>query len=169
MARTLESRWETKLAALAEAEAALATVKAAKPPLPATDSLRDLAADLPRLWHAQTTSPRDRKRLLRTLIADVTLLPEPNPHTMRVGVRWHTGATDELTVARPGPGRTPDAALELVRRHGATHTSAQIAEMLDAAGHTTGKGKPFALVASHVCGRRTRFSGRAPSRCAMAR
>lgn len=37
--------------------------QATKPPLPATDSLRSLAADLPRLWHADTTSPRDRKRV----------------------------------------------------------------------------------------------------------
>ncbi len=59
-ARTLESRWETKLAALAEAEAALATAQATKPPLPARDSLQALASDLPRLWHADTTSPRDR-------------------------------------------------------------------------------------------------------------
>jgi hypothetical protein len=143
VARTLESRWEAKLAALAEAEAALATTQASKPPLPATDSLQALASDLPRLWHAETTSPRDRKRLLRSLIADVTLLPELDPHTMRIGVRWHTGATDELAVPRPGPGRTPDAALELVCRHGATHTSAQLADMLNAAGLTTGKGKPF--------------------------
>jgi DNA invertase Pin-like site-specific DNA recombinase len=143
VARTLESRWETKLAALVEAETALATAKATKPPLPATDTLQAIAVDLPRLWHAETTSPRDRKRLLRTLIADITLLPQPDPHTIRVGVRWHTGATDELTIARPGPGRTPAAALELMRRHGATHTSAQLADMLNAAGLSTGKGKPF--------------------------
>lgn len=103
VARTLEARWEAKLAALTEAEAALATAKAAKPPLPEHTSLRALAADLPRLWHAQTTSHRDRKRLLRTLIADVTLLPETDPGQVRVGVRWHTGATDELSVARPVP------------------------------------------------------------------
>jgi hypothetical protein len=143
VARTLESRWEAKLAALAEAEAALATAKATKPPLPATNSLQALAADLPRLWHADTTSPRDRKRLLRTLIADVTLLPQPDPHTIQVGVRWHTGATDRLTIPRPGPGRTCEAALELMRRHGPTHTSAQLVDLLNAAGLTTGKGKPF--------------------------
>lgn len=62
---------------------------------------------------------------------------------MRVGVRWHTGATDELTIVRPGPGRTPAAALELIRRYGASHTSTEIAEMLTAAGLATGKGKPF--------------------------
>ena len=143
VARTLESRWEARLAALAEAEAALATAKATKPPLPARESLQSLAADLPRLWHAETTRPRDRKRLLRTLIADVTLLLEIDPHTIRVGVRWHTGATDELTIPRPGPGRTPPEALEMVHRYGATRTSAEIAEMLNAAGLTTGKGKPF--------------------------
>jgi hypothetical protein len=99
----LESRWETRLAALTEAQAALATAQAAKPASPATTSLQALAQDLPRLWHAETTSPRDRKRLLRSLVADVTLLPEPDARTMRIGVRWHTGATDELAVARPGP------------------------------------------------------------------
>jgi DNA invertase Pin-like site-specific DNA recombinase len=143
VARTLESRWEARLAALTEAEAALATAQAAKPALPATDSLQALAQDLPRLWHADTTSPRDRKRLLRSLVADVTLLPEPDAQTMRIGVRWHTGATDELAVARPGPGRTPTAALEVIRQHGATHASAELADLLNTAGLTTGKGKPF--------------------------
>ncbi|MFF5216182.1 hypothetical protein [Micromonospora sp. NPDC000442] len=141
--RTLESRWEARLAALTEAEAALANAQAAKPALPATTSLQALAQDLPRLWHAETTSPCDRKRLLRSLIADVTLLPEPDAQTMRIGVRWHTGATGELAVARPGPGRTPMAALKLIRQHGATHTSAELADMLNTAGLTTGKGKPF--------------------------
>src|SRR6266545_7149874 len=39
VARTLESRWEAKLAALAEAEAALQTARQAKPPLPDRDQL----------------------------------------------------------------------------------------------------------------------------------
>jgi hypothetical protein len=60
-------------------------------------------------------------------------------------VRWHTGAADELAVARSGPGRTPAAVLDIMRRHGATHTSAQIADMLNAAGLKTGKGKPFTV------------------------
>jgi hypothetical protein len=66
-----------------------------------------LAADLPRLWDSPTTSHRDRKRLLRSLIADITLLPATDDDSVRIGVRWHTGATDELTALRQGPGRTP--------------------------------------------------------------
>lgn len=165
VARTLESRWETKLAALAEAEAALATAQAAKPALPATDALQALAADVPRLWHADTTSPRDRKRLLRSLIADVTILPEPDRHTVEVGVRWHTGATDTLTIARPGPGRTSAAALELMRLHGPTHTSAELAAVLNAAGLATGKSKPF--TAANVASLRQVYQIRAPRTVAV--
>jgi hypothetical protein len=96
------------------------------------------------LWDSPTTSHRDRKRLLRSLIADITLLPATDDDSVRVGVFWHTGATDELTALRHGPGRTPAGALELVRRYGATRTSEQLAERLNAAGLLTGKGKPFA-------------------------
>ena len=78
VASTLETRWETKLAALAEAEQALEAARHTLPPLPARSELEKLAADLPGLWHAPTTSHKDRKRLLRTLIADITLLPEPD-------------------------------------------------------------------------------------------
>lgn len=140
VARTLEGKWETKLAALADADAALATARAARPPLPERDALLALATDLPKLWHHPDTQARDRKRLLRTLIADVTLLPEQHTDEVRIGVRWHTGATDEITAGRIGPGRTPAAALELIRCHGATHTSEQLAGMLNTAGLRTGRG-----------------------------
>lgn len=105
VARTLEARWETKLATLAETEQALAAAQHTRPPLPTRPELEKLAADLPGLWQAPTTSNKDRKRLLRTLIADITLLPETHPAKARIGLRWHTGATDELLlmgVHQPG-------------------------------------------------------------------
>jgi len=96
VARSLEARWEARLAALAEAEQALQAAQDTLPPLPSQDDLEKLAADLPALWNAPTTSARDRKRLLRTLIADVTVLPGPDQAKVRIGIRWHAGATDEL-------------------------------------------------------------------------
>ena len=103
VARSLEARWEARLAALAEAEQALQAARDTLPPLPSRDDLEKLAADLPALWNAPTTSARDRKRLLRTLIADVTVLPEPDQAKVRIGIRWHTGATDVLIADRPRP------------------------------------------------------------------
>jgi hypothetical protein len=138
VARTLETRWETKLAALAEAEQALDAAKEAVPPPPTRDELTKLATDLPGLWHAPTTNTKDRKRLIRTLIADVTLLPETERDKVRIGIRWHTGATDELVIARPThPGtakRTPLAAVELVQRLGPTTSNDELVTQLNTAG-----------------------------------
>jgi excisionase family DNA binding protein len=147
VARALEARWETKLAELAETEQALATAQQALPPLPTRAELEKLATDLPGLWHAPSTSNKDRKRLLRTLIADITLLPETNPGIARIGIRWHTGATDELPVTRaPHPGtakRSPSPTIELVRQLGPTTDTQALADKLNAAGLTTGQGRPF--------------------------
>ena len=147
VARTLEARWEARLTALAEAEQALEAATESLPPLPGRAELEKLAADLPGLWRAPQTSDKDRKRLLRTLIADVTLLPEPDQAKVRIGIRWHTGATDELCVARaihPGTARrSPSPAVEMVRQLGPVTPTAELAGQLNAAGLTTGNGRPF--------------------------
>ena len=147
VARTLETRWEARLAELAEAEQALAETAESLPPLPGRAELEKLAADLPGLWHDPATGSKDRKRLLRTLIADVTLLPEPDKAKARIGIRWHTGATDELRVSRavhPGTARrSPPPAVDMVRELGPVTPSAELAEQLNAAGLRTGHGRPF--------------------------
>ena len=151
VARTLEDRWEARLAALAEAEAALAAVHQTTPQLPDRDGLRALAADLPGLWHAPKTKDRDRKRLLRTLISDVTLLPEADRARARIGVRWHTGASDEIDLRRPPTSaqvrKTPAPARELIARLSPDHTDAEIVAALAQAGLATGTGRPYDVAA----------------------
>lgn len=154
VARSLESRWEDRLIALAEADKALVEAQAAAPPLPSRGELEALTADVSALWHASTTSARDRKRLLRTLIADITLLPElpePDLGKARLGIRWHTGASDELVVLRGQnvtvSHRTDPAVVDFVALHGATHSNDELAAMLNQAGHFTGAGRPFDRIA----------------------
>src|ERR1700730_12217448 len=138
---TLETRWETKLAALAEAEQALQAARDTLPPSPGRSELEKLAADLPGLWQAPTTSNKDRKRLPRTLIADVTLLPEPDRGAARIGIRWRTGASDELRVPRSvhrGTAvRSPSPAVAMVTRLGQTTDTHELAGLLNAAGMIT--------------------------------
>src|SRR5215472_2863873 len=147
VARTLEARWEAKLAALADAGQALEAALAALPPLPDRASLEELAADLPALWHAPTTTARDRKRLLRTLIGDVTLLPEANRGKARIGIRWHTGAADEIVIDRPKPtgvpAPTPTPATQLIRELGPVTSNAGLVAILAQRGYLTGAGRPF--------------------------
>ena len=119
---------------------------------PSREQLEALACDLPKLWVADTTADRDRKRLLRTLIADVTLTSTPHSRELHVGIRWRSGAAEQHAVQRPprpaDAQRTPSPAVELTKRLGADHTNAQIAEQLNAARFRTRKGEPFA--AQHV-------------------
>jgi DNA invertase Pin-like site-specific DNA recombinase len=147
VARSLEARWEAKLHALAEAEAALAASHADVAPLPSRAELEALAADLPGLWAAASTSDKDRKRLLRTLVADVTITSEPDGDKLHVGVRWRSGASEELLTVRPARAhitrRTPVDALELVRRLGPQLGDDELAAELNTAGHATGAGLPF--------------------------
>jgi hypothetical protein len=147
VARSLEARWEDRLTTLAEAEQALQAAAESLPVLPGRAELEKLAADLPALWHAPATSNKDRKRLLRTLIADVTLLPEPDKGKARIGIRWHTGATDEVTTARAVHSgtarRSPSPAIDMVRRLGPVTPTAELVSQLNAAGLSTGNGRPF--------------------------
>ena len=56
------------------------------------------------------------------------MLPEPDQAKVRIGIRWHTGATDVLIADRPAasrPGqRTPVPGMEIVRRLGPTTDTA---------------------------------------------
>ena len=83
---------------------------------------------------------------MRTLVADVTLLPEPDFSRARIGVRWHTGAADELVVARSQAvteyRRTDRGAVELARRL-ADLPNAEVAQELNSAGYKTGAGRHF--------------------------
>jgi DNA invertase Pin-like site-specific DNA recombinase len=146
VARSLEARWEARLEDLAETEKALVAEMAAAPALPGRAELETLTGDVAALWHAPTTSARDRKRLLRTLVADVTLLPEPDLAKARLGIAWHTGATDEIVVARrmrvTEYRRTEQGAIELARSQ-AHRSNRELAEQLNAAGYKTGAGRPF--------------------------
>jgi DNA invertase Pin-like site-specific DNA recombinase len=144
VARTLESRWEAKLRELADAEAELAR-QAAEPPPPARADIEALAHDLPRLWAAPSTSHRDRKRLLRALINDVTLTSKPDQPELHIGIHWRSGASDQLTVLRPQAARSAraDAVFEILRELGPTHTNTQLAEHLNQTGWLTASGRPF--------------------------
>jgi hypothetical protein len=151
VARSLESRWEAKLGALAEAEAALAAVRASVPTLPPRAELEALAADLPALWSAPSTSDKDRKRLLRTLVADVTLTSQAKGDELRIGIRWRSGASELILTRRPPPlyetKRTPNPAAELIGQLGPYTSDQELVAQLNTRGMKTGMGRPFDVAA----------------------
>lgn len=146
VARSLEQRWETQLKELVEAEREL-VCDTRKSPMPPREEIEALARDLPRLWAAPTTSAKDRKRLVRSLVADVTLRSEPVGARLRIGIRWRSGAVEEVVTHRWKSAvesrRTSADVVALVARLAPERADAEIAEVLNAEGRTTGSGRPF--------------------------
>jgi excisionase family DNA binding protein len=150
VARTLEARLEDALAELERERRKLAELETRRPePLTAAErqALARLARDLPRLWDADTTSDRDRKELLRTLIGEVVVTVRDEPRRAQIEIAWEGGARTELEIAlaRRGPEskRTPEHTVELIRRLAAHHPDRQIAAILNKQGRRTGTGRVF--------------------------
>jgi DNA invertase Pin-like site-specific DNA recombinase len=150
VARTLERSLEDALAAVEREHGKLDALEQARP-APLTDderaALARLARDLPRLWNAPTTSDRDRKELLRTLVSDVIVTAHRADKRADVEICWEGGARTELSVrlnARgPARRRLPEDTIELIRRLAAHHPDHQIASILSRNGHRTGTGLTF--------------------------
>jgi predicted DNA-binding transcriptional regulator AlpA/biotin operon repressor len=150
VARTLERAWEQALQALERERQKLGELQARQPE-PLTDAerqaLRWLARDLPRLWDASTTTPRDRKELLRTLICEVIVTVKQDPRRAEVEIIWEGGARTELRVAlnQRGPERhhTNEDTVELIRKLAEHSSDEQIAAILNKQARLTGTGLPF--------------------------
>ena len=150
VARTLEARLEEALVSLERDRRALAELEQRQPdPLSGAEreALARHARELPRLWDAPTTTPRERKELLRTLIVEVVVTVHGDPRRACVEIRWEGGARSELTVplTRGGreTGRTPESTIELIRRLARHHPDHQIAAILNKQRRRTGTGLQF--------------------------
>jgi DNA invertase Pin-like site-specific DNA recombinase len=108
VARTLERRWNEKLIELETLEREHAALKdKRRVELSDVDRQRilQLAADLPRLWRATSTTNRDRKFLLRGLIKDISVRPIDVPRsTLKTQILWHTGAVTDVDIDPIGKG-----------------------------------------------------------------
>jgi hypothetical protein len=88
---------------------------------------------------------------VRSLVADVTLMSEPAGPRLGIGIRWRSGAAEEVATVRwksaAQSRRTPAGVVELVARLAPERTDAEIADALNAEGRTTGTGRPFDVAA----------------------
>jgi DNA invertase Pin-like site-specific DNA recombinase len=105
-----------------------------------------LAEQFPRIWADPRVDVRERKRILRLLVADVTLI---KAETITAHVRLSGGATRTLTLNRPLPIAQirkfkPELVAEVDRLLD-KHCDREIAELLNHLGRKTWEGKPFNL------------------------
>jgi DNA invertase Pin-like site-specific DNA recombinase len=147
VADTLEADWNDALRALQAAEEEYERASAAAQATLGEEQkqrIRALAADFPALWSNPATPQRERKRMVRLLIEDVTLAKTDQIHAH---VRFCGGDTRSLTLAVPlnaWKARETNAdTLALLDSLLDQHTDAETAAALNAAGHRSGEGKRF--------------------------
>ena len=145
VADTLEADWNERLRGLADAQDNAERAResgAGQLNEKQREKIKALAADFPALWHAPTTPQRERKRMVRLLIEDVTLSREKE---ITAHVRFKGGQTHTLTL--PLPLKATElrrSAPELVReidRLLDDHTEGEIATILNHKGMTSYEGK----------------------------
>jgi hypothetical protein len=145
VARTLERNWEEKLRAERELQEQHDRERASQPRHLTTEEremIRALAADLPRLWEASTTTTTDRKAVLRLVIERVVVDVAPESEFVDAVVHWAGGSETKVRFRRPvarlkqlqGHDKLL-ARIHELRRAG--YTAERIAERLNAEGWVT--------------------------------
>lgn len=152
VADVLEAEWNAKLRALAAAHEVVeqgrqrdhARLSAAE-----RERLLGLPCDLAHIWRDPGTPDRERKRIVRLLIEDVTV---HKGDAIVAQIRFKGGATRTLVVPLPPPFAqsrlTPAETLAEIDRLLDQHTDAEVATELNARGRRTFTGQLFH--AAHV-------------------
>jgi Recombinase zinc beta ribbon domain/Recombinase len=143
----LEADWNAKLRALQDTQERCDRELAAdRAPLTAEQRTRvlALATDFPKLWRDPKTPPRERKRMIRLLIEDVTL---NRADVITAHVRLRGGSTRTLTLPVPLRAwelkKTNPAVLAEVDTLLECHTPGRVATILNHNGHRSGDGRLF--------------------------
>jgi DNA invertase Pin-like site-specific DNA recombinase len=151
VARGLETEWNTALQDVAHAETEL-TRRQQRRPTTVSDTERTailaLGTDLNQVWDAATTTDKERKQLLRTLLEEVHISvhrDHTDPHADLL-LRFKGGVLTNLTVAlrQPQPNiRTDEDTIALLRRLAAHYPDAKIAGILNRQGRRTARGLSY--------------------------
>lgn len=148
VADTLETDWNSKLRALSQAQDDYERRRSADVASLGPDKrerIVALASDFPAVWNAASTANRDKKRMLRLLIEDVTLIKGKD--AIALHVRFRGGDTRSVSLPRPLPSwktwLTPTETVSQIDQLLAQFTDTQIADILNQRGFHSGRGHRF--------------------------
>jgi len=147
VADSLEADWNDKLRLLAEAQEACEHQRAQD--RKAIDdqqrkAILSLATSFPQLWRDPSTPDRERKRMVRLLLEDVTVIRADH---LTLHIRFKGGA--HRTIQLPLPKRsweqkqTKQEVVAAIDQLLGDHTYQEIAAILNIQGLRSGEGKPF--------------------------
>ena len=148
VARELERRWEAALREQRELKEQYDRFLAERPrELTAADHRRieALAQDIPVLWHASSTTTRERQQIVRCLVERITVTVRGETEWVDVTIRWAGGMESQHTIRRTVHRYEQLSNYEALRdrmlqlRHGGS-TVEEIAERLNSEGYSPPRG-----------------------------
>jgi DNA invertase Pin-like site-specific DNA recombinase len=152
VASTLERRWNDTLLSVEELKKQYTDFERQKARVATPEQktkVLALAQDLPRLWYAPTTQARDRKRMLRLLIKDITVEKQHGARHAILHIRWQGGACGDVRVDLPRPRaeaiRYPEPIIARVRDLARALTDRQIVTELNRLGELSATGRPHTM------------------------
>ena len=150
VARTLEKNLEAKLAAVRAAENDLAAQRVRRPVALTEQELAWIAtagADIRAIFEAPTTTVRERKQLVRAVIAEIGLTVHRQRRVADLRIVWQGGAVTELSMPMTKSGGhlrvTDEDTIALVQRLAQHYDDRAIAAILAKQKRRTATGLPF--------------------------
>ena len=148
--RTLEAAWNEKLQELEQLQKDYIVHCSKKPWQPSDaehEEIIKLAENIPTIWNAPSSSYKERKRIIRILIEDVTVFAEPYKPEFSIGLRYRSGFTEAFDLIKPRKRsdvvRHTEDTVDLIRELSASMDDAQIATYMNERGLRTPFGKLF--------------------------
>jgi hypothetical protein len=152
VADSLEADWNEKLIAVMDAQEEYGRQResdAQQLTAAQKEQILSLSTDFPKLWNDPNTPDREKKRMVRLILEDVTLTRDDKK--ISVGIRFVGGATRILALPLPtsafmGRKTRPEVVeeVDVLLEH---HYDAQIAGILNSRGIQTGNKVPFTTAA----------------------
>jgi DNA invertase Pin-like site-specific DNA recombinase len=144
VAQELESRWNAKIDQRDRLRETIAALNAARPPLTAEaeDKLRKLGQRFAGVWNDPSCPPELKKKIVHTLIEEITVKLEPESAMLHFVIHWKGGCHTQVDLEKPRHAhaeRTPTDALDIIRAMAPRYADGQIAAVLNKSGLRTGK------------------------------
>jgi len=147
---TLEMRWNDALVQLEQVKEEYAKTQRENPVVVTSenrDRILALAKNLPRLWKSTTTEAKDRKRILRLIIKDITVEKQPGQKELILHIRWQGGTCEDISIALPlnisDRLRYPKEIVENIRDMARELSDDNIVDALNEKSIRSAKGKAF--------------------------
>ena len=157
VAGELESRWNAALEKVAQLEEQLQQLQRERKTLTDDQKHRilELGNDLSMLWSHSAASEELKKRILRTVLREITVNDDRERSEHHLVLHWQGGVHTELRVPRNLTGkhrnRTDKTANDLIAELSKVCSDQAIAATLNRLGYVTGRGKSWRVHSVHHC------------------